>query len=397
MARKLNVLMATHNYPRFRGDFAGVFIELLARRLVEHDIQPIIVAPHARGAEVYEQVNGVKIYRFRYADKESDENLAYHGNMHRLVLGSVGGVFRFKRFLDCFRQAVWQAIEKEQVDALVGHWLIPSGMVLKTVNQRMKLPTFMYSHGTDVRLARKYFKVAYRYLKDFCLRLNRWTVVSSYLKDEIVALDPRLESILEVLAVPHDETTFYRDDAIAKEDNLVVSVTRFTEQKRVDFLVKAFALVSEKCPQAKLEIYGSGPLQPTIEKMIERFGLTQKITINAPVTQNELRRVYNRAAMVVLNSYQEGFGLALSEAMLCGTAVIGTDSGGITDIIQNETRGLLVKPDNAAALAGAIERLLSDKNLRDTLAAEGHSHAGRAYASGALGERYAAIIRNALA
>ncbi len=395
MRRKINLLMATHNYPRYNGDFAGVFIELLARRLMEHDIQPIIVAPHAPNTAEYEEIAGVKVYRFRYAQNEQDEDLAYQGNMHKLVLGSVSGAFRFKHFLDSFRQSVWKVIETEQVDALAGHWLVPSGMVLKTVNRRLQLPTFMYSHGTDVRLARKYFKVAYRYLKDFCLGLNRWTVVSSYLKSEMVALDPRLEQIMEILPVPHDETTFYRDETIAKDEHLVVSVTRFTEQKRVDFLIRAFALLSEKQPRARLEIYGSGPLQNMIAQLIERFGLSDRVSINAPVSQDELRKVYNRAAVVVLNSYQEGFGLALSEAMLCGTAVIGTDSGGIKDIIESEKRGLLVKPDDAGQLAGAILRLLEDSTLRDRLASEGHRYAGQTYASGALAGRYAAMIRKA--
>jgi glycosyltransferase involved in cell wall biosynthesis len=97
--------------------------------------------------------------------------------------------------------------------------------------------------------------------------------------------------------------------------------------------------------------------------------------------------------MVVLNSVREGFGLALTEAMLCGTSVIGADSGGITDIIEHEKRGLLVKPDDIERLAQAMNRLLRDATLRDRLARAGFEFAVVNYSSRASAAKYAEIIR----
>ncbi len=396
MPNKIKLLVLTHNFPRYQGDYAGVFVSLLVRKLTEYNIQPVVLAPHDPGAPEFEEVEGVKIYRFRYAERDDDENIAYRGNMHKLVLGSVSGIFKFKRFLDCFRRAAFEIIEKEKIDVVSGHWLIPSGLVMRTIRQRTGLPMVISSHGTDVRLMRKYFKVTYRYLKKFCLGLNSWTVVSTFLKDTITTMDPRLERVIEVLPVPHDEAVFYADEAIAREENLVVAVTRFTRQKRVNFLIKAFALVAEKKPDARLEIYGTGPLQAEIEALISRFGLERRVHIKAPIPQNELRSVYNRASVVVLNSWQEGFGLVLSEAMLCGAAVIGTRSGGITDIIEHDRRGLLVEPDNSSALADAVLRLLNDSSLREQLAANGHRFAQETYASTPLASRYAEIVRQSV-
>lgn len=392
----IKLLMVTHNYPRFEGDFAGIFIALLAKRLPAFGIHPVILAPHAPQAAEFEEAEDVKVYRFRYADRDEDENLAYHGDMHKLVLGSVSGIFRFKHFLNCFRQAAHDVIEKESIDAIAGHWLVPSGLVIKPVNKTRNLPTFMYSHGTDVRLAGKYAAVAYRYLKDFCLGLKRWTVVSSFLRDQMVAIDPRLAEIIEVLPIPHDENTFFADAGIERDDDLVVSVTRFTQQKRVDYLIRAFELVVEQRPQARLHLYGGGPLRQDMEWLIGRRRLGGKVTIFDPVPQAELRKVYNRASVVVLNSVGEGFGLALSEAMLCGTAVVGAESGGIVDIIESEERGLLVKPDDVKELAAALIRILQDRPLRDRLAAAGHEFAVRNYTSAALALRYADIIKQGI-
>ncbi len=396
MSDKIRLLMITHNYPRFAGDFAGVFIALLAKRLLEFDIQPVILAPHDPGAAEYEESDGVLIYRFRYAQRDEDETIAYRGNMHKLVLGSVSGIFRFKHFLDCFRDAALEVIDKERIDIVAGHWLIPAGLVMRTIMNKRGLPMIMSSHGTDIRLMRKYFRVTYRYLRDLCRHLKRWTVVSSFLKVGIVDLDPTLADRIEVLPLPHDETLFYRDESINRDNSLIVAVTRFTHQKRVAHLITAFALVSEQHTTARLHIYGSGSQEQEIRTLIRELGLESRVRLFAPVTQSELRSVYNSASIVVLNSYQDGFGLALSEAMMCGAAVIGTDSGGITDIIADNERGLLVPLDNSAALAEAIVKLLADDPLRRKLAMNGFEYARATFSAGPLAGRFAQIVRDAL-
>jgi glycosyltransferase involved in cell wall biosynthesis len=173
-------------------------------------------------------------------------------------------------------------------------------------------------------------------------------------------------------------------------------VTRFTHQKRVDYLIKAFATVVKKRPQAKLEIYGYGPLQADIERLIKDLDLQRQVTLFPPVSQEELRKVYSSAAIMVLNSFEEGFGLTLSEAMLCGAAVVGTDSGGIPDIIKHQKRGVLVPLDDSAALAEAILELLDNSPLRQKLADNGCRFARENYASGPLAARYAQMVREAL-
>ncbi len=394
MDERLRLLILTHNYPRYDGDFAGVFLSLLTRRLLDHGIAPVVLAPHDDGAAEYEEKDGVVIHRFRYASRDTRENLAYRGDMQKRVLGSVSGVFRFKNFLNEFRRAATELLTREQFDVLAGHWLVPSGMVMKDLGTRPAIPMILSSHGTDIRVIGKYRGLPYRYLRGFTHRLRRWTVVSDFLRQRLLAMDPSLESKLEVLPLPHDETIFFKDPQVKREDNLVVSVTRFTNQKRVNYLVEAFDLVVKAVPGARLEIYGAGRGREEIAQLIARRGLEERIKIFEPVAQEKLRTVYNRASVVVLNSVEEGFGLTLSEAMLCGTAAIGARSGGITDIIENEQRGLLVEPDHASELAKAIQRMLQDTPLRERLAAAGHDFATRTYASGPLAERYAQIVRS---
>ncbi|MFQ6007385.1 MAG: glycosyltransferase family 4 protein [Candidatus Zixiibacteriota bacterium] len=396
MSQPVRLLILTHNYPRYDGDYAGVFISLLARRMADHGIEPIVLAPHDRQIEEFEVVDGVKIYRFRYADKPEAEDIAYRGNMQQLVLGSLSGALKFRRFLRCWCLAAFQVIEKERIQVVAGHWLVPTGMVMKTIAAKQPLPMILSSHGTDIRLMKKHGRFVFRYFRKFCASLKKWTVVSSFLKDQILSLDRSLTDIVEILPLPHDETLFYKDSGIQREPNLIVSVTRFTEQKRVDYLIKAFAEVKAINPYARLEIYGTGPRQSEIERLIEEREIKTHVTIFSPVPQEKLREVYNRATVVVLNSYQEGFGLVLSEAMMCGTAVIGTASGGIPDIVKDEETGLLVPLDDSTRLAEAILRLLNNPSLRQKLADNGYHFARANYASDPLAKRYAQMVRESL-
>ena len=176
---------------------------------------------------------------------------------------------------------------------------------------------------------------------------------------------------------------------------MILAVTRFTDQKRVDFLVNAFAMIAERHDQAHLHIYGSGPIQESIEALIQNAHLQNRITIHAPVSQGELRGAYNRAGMVVLHSFQAGIGLALSEAMMCGADVLGNNSAGIVDIVKNNQTGLLVELDNSSALADAMMQLLTDESLRTRLADAGHEYAVATYSSGPLAGRYAEIVKAA--
>ncbi len=86
--------------------------------------------------------------------------------------------------------------------------------------------------------------------------------------------------------------------------------------------------------------------------------------------------------VVVLTTLCETFGLVLVEAMRAGVAVIGTDAGGVPEIIEHEKSGLLVPPGDAAALASALVRLYDDPALKQRLAAAGKARADQMFDSG---------------
>jgi glycosyltransferase involved in cell wall biosynthesis len=99
----------------------------------------------------------------------------------------------------------------------------------------------------------------------------------------------------------------------------------------------------------------------------------------------------------ILPSTTDGFGLVLIEAMACGVPVIGTDFGGISDVIQNEISGLLFKDEDHAGLANAIERCINDATLRERLITNGKKRAFEDFAIERTIENYEKFFQRLIA
>jgi glycosyltransferase involved in cell wall biosynthesis len=106
------------------------------------------------------------------------------------------------------------------------------------------------------------------------------------------------------------------------------------------------------------------------------------------MSAQELAEEYRRADVVVLCSENEGFGMTLVEAQLCGKPVIGARSGGITDIVEDGKTGLLVNPGKPEELADAIEYLIVDIQERQRLAEAGRQSAMNNFDPGAIARRF---------
>lgn len=133
-------------------------------------------------------------------------------------------------------------------------------------------------------------------------------------------------------------------------------VARLSEVKGHIYLIQAMKAVLAKIPQAQLLIVGDGKEKKALVKLINELGIQRNVFLIPSVTQtNEILSIMD---IFVLPSLKEGLGLSLIEAMACGLAVIGSDTGGIRSLIRDGHNGLLVKPADSEGLASAILELL---------------------------------------
>ena len=146
----------------------------------------------------------------------------------------------------------------------------------------------------------------------------------------------------------------------------VVAVGRLTRQKGFDLLLEAFAQCHHRHEQWTLRILGEGEERETLEFQASRLKIKDAVEFIGVVKDHEVH--LRSSQLYVLASRYEGFPNSLLEAMAMGLAVIATDCPtGPADIVAHNENGLLVPPNNVAALAGAMDRLMADSEERQRL------------------------------
>jgi len=152
-------------------------------------------------------------------------------------------------------------------------------------------------------------------------------------------------------------------DLRLKREKLIVAVGNLRWQKGYEYLLRAFEHVKDR--DYKLIIAGEGPERDKLEKIIREMGLNDRVSLPGRMTHEEIVSLLNRASIYVMSSVTEGFPKALVEAMACGTPVITTDVGSCAEIVGDT--GIVVRPQDTAALAEALNRLAENHELRKRL------------------------------
>lgn len=149
---------------------------------------------------------------------------------------------------------------------------------------------------------------------------------------------------------------------------------RLWPKKGVDVLLRAMARVVAEIPQARLILAGDGPERGTVEGAIAALGLSQAVTLLGHRPREELERLLASAwVQAVPSRWEEPFGLVAAEAMMRGTAVVASDSGGVSELVSEGRTGFRVPPGNPEALAQALVRILSDRELAERLGGAGRA------------------------
>ncbi len=150
-----------------------------------------------------------------------------------------------------------------------------------------------------------------------------------------------------------------------KDGPVVGIVARLSDVKGHIYLIEAMKLVLEKIPDTQLLIVGDGRMKEELSMLSKRLGIEENVFFMPSVS--DTRDVLSVMDLFVMPSLKEGLGLALMEAMAYGLAVIGSDVGGITNLIKDNYNGVLVKPADSQAIAYAILGLLQDPQKREVL------------------------------
>ena len=206
--------------------------------------------------------------------------------------------------------------------------------------------------------------------------------ISGY--DQIVTLTSAQRRDLEALLGPRDTLAtlphpLVDQPAVAgveRDPNLCLVVARLEPQKDVAHAIRAFALVAQSHPRARLEIYGDGSRREQLERLVTELGLGERVTFGG--FSDQVAGLYARAAALLFTSRWEGQGMTIPEAFAQGCPVIAYDvKYGPGDMIVSGENGLLLERRNVAHFAEAVGSVLGDAALRERLSAGARRSAER--------------------
>ena len=276
------------------------------------------------------------------------------------------------------RLARW--IDEESVDVIHLHWAKDLNLAVLARRFAQRPVRIVYTRQMAITRSKHdwYHRALYREV-DFVL------VITRRLQEEarrFLPLPPERVQLLyhgvpAPLSPPDNECAELRDRTGIPRGRFVVGLFgRIEPAKGQHVLVDAVALLAQRDCHVHAVLFGH-PMHPrhlrTLHEQIARLGLGERVRHYGFHPQPQA--IMGCFDCVVLTTYNETFGLVLVEAMRAGVAVIGTDAGGVPEIIDDGATGLLVPPRNATALADAIERLARDADLRRRLASAGKASA----------------------
>jgi glycosyltransferase involved in cell wall biosynthesis len=184
----------------------------------------------------------------------------------------------------------------------------------------------------------------------------------------------------------------------------IVSVGRLVRKKGFDVLVDALALLRARGHDVQLVLAGAdGDHGTEIRARIARHGLSGRVRLPGLLAQPELYEAYRRASVFCLpcrvldNGDRDGIPNVLVEAMAAGLPVVTTAVSGIPELVTDGENGLIVRPDDPAALADALARLHADPMLARRLAEAGRATVRERFDGDRLADQLAALFAEAVA
>jgi len=338
MADVPQILVITNRYPNARKPYGGHYVKshaLLHRRA-------------GFGVEV--------IYPWAILLGRGDSLLAYGGIALRAMRSAIRGKF----------------------DLVHAHWPFPSGLIGLGLGLVRRKPLVITSHGAYVE--------EYNQLHPLLRWLVRLVLIQA---DAIIAvghahaetieriISPRSCSLHVIsMGIIHPERRLSRKQArlhlgLPCDGRIVAFIGNLIYAKGPDLLIEAASIMGEGSMPCYFVLVGQGPLAGELRARVRDLGLQDQVRFVGGVPHDEIYTWLFAADAIAVPSRRESFGLVPIEAMACGTTVVAADTGELARTIRHRVNGILVPPEDPAALAVALKEVLEDQELASALSAEG--------------------------
>jgi glycosyltransferase involved in cell wall biosynthesis len=383
----LRIICPTYWYPQHATDTQATYVHDINRHLARRGHRMTVVTPGNSSMPAQESFDGVDVVRF---PMELPVDLTYGRVAQTRVnlMGKVARVAVMAHYLEAQFRATMAAARERGADVIHAHWAIPTGPAAVSAARRLGLPSVITMHGGDVYVnpeqgydfpTRWYVRPALRWTLRHAGAL---TAITEDCRQHALRAGAPTRSMH--LVFNGTDLRRFSPGAASGVDprfgpNMIFACRQLFPRKGIRFLVEAAAQLKPRFPDLKVVVAGDGFERPDLIALAERLGIARDVTFLGWVANSELPQYYRAAALSVIPSLEEGFGIPAAEAMGCETAVVASDAGGLPEVVEHGVTGLIVPRGDASALAGAIGELLADPARRQRMGQAGRERALRLF------------------
>lgn len=297
-------------------------------------------------------------------------NKMYHNIYFHQVEVNQYSVFQYPPYDIALASKMAEVIKREKLDILHVHYAMPHAVCAILGKQMsgtdVKIVTTL--HGTDITVLGydPSLTEAIRFgieQSDYVTAVSKALAQQTY---ELIQPKKEIETVYNFI----DERIYRKTDSqhlkaeygISDEEKILIHVSNFRQVKRVPDVVKVFAKVKESVP-AKLLLVGDGPEMTIICKLVQDLNLKEHVLLLGK--QDNLEELYSISDLMLLLSQKESFGLVALEAMACGVPCIGTNIGGIPEVIIDGENGFICELGDIETIAEKALSLLMNEKMHD--------------------------------
>ena len=256
-------------------------------------------------------------------------------------------------------------MERSGVSHLHAHFASHPAVAALIINRLTGIHFSFTAHGSDLHVDRR--------MLDNKVKASAFAVTISQFNKNVMleSCGRQFEEKIKVVHCGVDPEEFKPEYSPKKERPLqIVCVASFEEVKGHKYLVQACQILNEKGLDFNCHFVGYGPLKKQVLRQVKEAGLQNRVITHNALPRPEVVKLLSQSDVKVLASVptkqgkREGIPVVLMEAMAMGLPVVSSQLSGIPELVEDEGAGILVKPRDVKALAGALERLYQDPELR---------------------------------
>ena len=300
----------------------------------------------------------------------------YHNIYYHQVEVNQYSVFQYPPYDIALASKMAEVIKRENLDLLHVHYAIPHAVCAILAKQMSKRDVKVVTtlHGTDITV------LGYDASLSDAIRFgieesDAVTAVSHSLISETYDLINPNKNIIPVYNFI-DERVYHKipsqhlkeEYGISPNEKVIIHVSNFRPVKRVTDVVKAFSQIVKKVP-SKLMLVGDGPEISLVSQLVHQLDLQDKVLFLGK--QENLEELYSFSDLMLLLSEKESFGLVALEAFACGVPCIGTNVGGIPEVISDGENGYICELGNIDEIVAKSIHLLSNESLHKQFSENG--------------------------